>query len=372
VSRGVCELPNVAADARTRRLTRGDLLYFSRVTFGTRLAPWSRGGAVVTRFVLLSTVLVLSVAPTVAQQQAPPEGRAPTFRSNASLVALNVTVVDTGAKYVTGLRPADFAVFEDGVRQDVRFFESSGVPVDLIVLIDTSSSMTDKMDVVHDAANGFLATLREGDRGAVIAFSNTVRVLQPLTSDHSLLERAITSTQAGGATALNNALYIALKQFGQAAQAGDHVRRQAIAVLSDGDDTSSLVTFDDVLALARRTGVNIYTVGVQPRRVVQRPADSRHRYFSESDYALKTLARETGAQSFFPEQPADLRGAYASIAAELAAQYSIGYVPVNSRLDGRFRRVVVQVIARPELRPRTRLGYTAEPDPTSIGAMIPR
>ena len=84
-----------------------------------------------------------------------------------------------------------------------------------------------------------------------------------------------------------------------------------------------------------------------------------HRYFSEADYAMKTIARETGAQSFFPA-PAELQGVYGAIATELANQYSIGYIPANGRADGRFRRVVVQVVTRPELRPRTRMGYTAD------------
>ncbi len=325
--------------------------------------------------VLLLPALVVCIAPIRAQQEPPPHsGQTPTFRSGANLVALNVTVIDNGARYVTGLKPADFAVYEDGIKQDVRFFESTGVPVDLIVLLDTSSSMTDKMEIVHDAAIGFLKTLRDGDRGAVVAFNDGVNVLQPLTTDRALLEKAIVSTRAHGATALNNAIYIALKQFGQTARSDGDVRRQAIAVVSDGDDTASLVTFDDVLTLARRTGVNIYTVGLQSRAVTQQNAvDGRRRYFSESDFAMKTLARETGAQSFFPAQPADLKGAYSSIAAELASQYSIGYVPANARMDGRFRRVVVQVVARPELRPRTRLGYTADVDrPLGAGPNLER
>jgi hypothetical protein len=120
------------------------------------------------------------------------------------------------------------------------------------------------------------------------------------------------------------------------------------------------VTFDDVLGLARRMGVNVYTVALQSK-VAGRPAaeQSGHRYFSESDYSMKTLARETGAQSFFPG-PAELKGVYDSIASELANQYSIGYAPANLRADGRFRRVIVQVVTRPELRPRTRVGYTAD------------
>jgi Ca-activated chloride channel homolog len=254
-------------------------------------------------------------------------------------------------------------VYEDGVKQDVRFFESTAVPVDLFVLIDTSASMTDRMDVVHEAAIGFLRTLRSGDRGAVVAFSDSVSVVQPLTGDRPLLEKAIESTHAHGATALNNAIYIALKQFGQQPRQDGAVRRQAIAVLSDGEDTSSLVSFDDVLSLARKMGVNIYTVALQSKYAgLRQTQDGNRRYFSESDYSMKMLARETGAQSFFPSLATELKGVYASIAAELASQYSIGYVPANGRNDGRFRRVVVQITTRPELKPRTRLGYTAEGD----------
>ena len=105
--------------------------------------------------------------------------------------------------------------------------------------------------------------------------------------------------------------------------------------------------------------MNIYTVALQSHTRAAL-ARRRARYFSESDYAMKTLARETGAQSFFPERRRELKGVYGSIATELANQYSIGYVPANGRADGRFRRVVVQVVTKPELRPRTRPGYTAD------------
>ncbi len=317
----------------------------------------------------LAATLVLTSGSAFAQSVEPPRldsGQAAqadqpaVFRSGSALVALNVTVQDPGAKFVAGLQPTDFAVYEDGVKQDVRFFESSTVPVDLIVLIDTSSSMSDKMDLVHDAATGFLKTLRAGDRGAVVSFADSVNILQPLTADHALLEKAVYGAVAHGSTALNNAVYISLKQFGQAARQDGDPRRQAIVLLSDGEDTSSLVSFDDVLALARRMGVNIYTVSLQSRYAAQQLSQQGgRRYFSEADYAMKSLARETGAQAFFPG-PTELKGVYGSIATELASQYSIGYVPANVRPDGRFRRVVVQVVTRPELRPRTRLGYTAD------------
>jgi VWFA-related protein len=288
-----------------------------------------------------------------------PAPQLPTFRSSASLVSLNVTVQDTGAKYVSGLKPEDFAVFEDGVRQDVQFCESQSVPVDLIVLLDTSSSMSDKIGLVREAADGFLGTLRPGDRGAVVAFSDRVSVLQPLTVDRQPLTRAVASIKAYGATALDDAIYISLKEFGRAARQSGEVRRQAIAVLSDGDDTSSLVSFDDVLALARQMGVNIYTVGLHSTLEMKQAAgNTGRRYLSEGDYTLNTLARETGALSYFPSVQ-QLKTVYASIAQELAHQYSIGYTPANQELDGRFHRILVQVVSRPGLKPRTRPGYTA-------------
>lgn len=301
-------------------------------------------------------------------QAQPPQADTPTFRSHAALVALNVTVMDRGARFVPDLQPADFVVYEDGVKQQVQFFESTHVPVDLIVLIDTSTSMRDKLDAVHAAASAFLKTLRPEDRGAVVSFASTVSVLQPLTSDQGLLQAAISSTHASGNTCLNNAVYIALKQFGQAARQDGEVRRQAIVMLSDGADTASLVSFDDVLGLARLMGVSIYTVSLQDG---QRQAVYRGRDLEDADYVLKALARETGAQAFFPA-PAGLKGVYASIASELASQYSIGYVPANGQADGRFRRVQVQVVTRPDLQSRTRLGYTAAAAPLAKTVSLQR
>lgn len=306
---------------------------------------------------LVAAVLALAVNPLSAQDGQQPR---PTFRSAAALVALNVTVQDRGSKFVRGLQPGDFVVYEDGVKQTVEFFESTRVPVDLIVMVDTSASMRDKLDLVHDAASGFLATLRPEDRGAVVSFASSVSVLQPLTGDHAALQRAVADLHAVGNTCLNNAVYIALKQFGLRAQSAGDVRRQAIVVLSDGADTASLVSFDDVLALARRLAVSIYTVSLQSPPDARRGATTpQQRFDNDADYTMKTLAKETGAQSFFPT-PDALKNVYAAIAAELASQYSIGYIPANSQPDGRFRRVNVQVVTRPELHSRTRLGYTAE------------
>jgi Ca-activated chloride channel family protein len=322
---------------------------------GSQEAPVRRFAIVPLLFVGLGIVPHAQepVVPRPAAQSSTPK----VFRTSASVVALNVTVTD-GRKLVTGLARNDFEVYEDGVQQEVRFFESSEVPLDVILLLDASSSMRARMPLVHEAAKSFMRILRPGDRGAIVAFNEHVRVVQDLTSDASAIETAISSTVAQGATALHNAIYIALEQFGRKARTDAGVRRQAIAVLSDGEDTSSLVSFDDVVTAARKTGVNIYTISLLSEIEALRQKSPNH--FSQAGYSMKMLAKETGAQSFFPANVHELKNVYGAIASELEAQYSIAYAPTNNRPDGRFRRIIVRVPSDPSLKPRARSGYTAE------------
>ena len=147
----------------------------------------------------------------------------------------------------------------------------------------------------------------------------------------------------------DNALYIALKDLSR--RRAD-IRRQAIIVLSDGEDTSSLVTFDQVLELTKDTNVTIYTISLR------REAGCRSKHFSEAEHVLKKLAEETGGQWFFPGHIDELESTYERIAKELKSQYNIGYVSNNSRRDGSWRRVVVQT-ASDRLLVRTKLGYYA-------------
>jgi Ca-activated chloride channel homolog len=312
----------------------------------------------VRRAAIVPAVMLALATTTVAQEGVSSE-QPPLYRSGTSLVALNVTVTDRNSQFVTGLAETDFVVFEDGVQQEVRFFEALQVPKDLIILIDTSSSMRHQIGDVHQAAVGFLRTLRPGDRGAVVTFADTVEVVHGLTGDGEALEAAVRSTTAHGATALYNALYIALRQFGQGVATEGDVRRQAIAVLSDGEDTSSLIGFDDVLSVARKSGVSVYPIALQPAQAGPRDPGPRRSY-SGTDFSLRQLAQETGAQAFFPAHIGELKGIYDAIAQELSNQYSIAYASANSRSDGGFRRIQVRIADRPDLRLRTRAGYTAE------------
>lgn len=201
--------------------------------------------------------------------------------------------------------------------------------------------------MVHRAARDFMKILRPGDRGAVVAFTERVEVLQDLTSDHSAIRAAIDSVSADGSTALHNAIYVSLKLFGQTAVGSGTVRRQALVVLSDGADTMSLVGFEEVLALARSVGVSVYTIGLNFGSSSPRAAT----------VALESVARETGGRSFFPANGYVLGNVYKTIARELRAQYSLAYTPSEVPADRQLRRVRVSVPTRPDLRARTRTGY---------------
>ena len=289
-----------------------------------------------------------------------PKSENPTvFRTGIDLVALSVVVTDPQQRFVNGLTANDFAVYEDGVQQDVSFFAATQVPLDLALLLDTSASMQDKMVTLQQAANGFVDTLRSGDRAAIIDIKDNVRMAYPLGGNFDEAHAAVKATVARGGTALFNGLYLALKEMVKQRKANGDVRRQAIAVFSDGEDTASLVGYDDVMDLAKQSGITIYTITLKSQAAVRQASLSGRRYFSQSEFAMKALAQETGARAFFPSDIGELAGVYGSIAAELANQYAIGYSPKNPRRDGAFRRVVVQIEARPGVRTRTRTGYLA-------------
>jgi Ca-activated chloride channel family protein len=283
----------------------------------------------------------------------------PLFRGGIDLVALSVVVTDTQERFISGLTATDFAVFEDGVQQDVSFFAATAVPLDLALLLDTSASMLDKMETMQQAALGFLRTLRAGDRTAIIDIKDSVHVAYALGHDIDAANQAVRQTVARGGTALYNGLYLAIKEMVKQRKINGDVRRQAIAVFSDGDDTASLVAYDDVMELAKQSGITIYTITLKSPSAVRQTANSGRRYFSQAEFAMRSLAQETGARAFFPTQIRELGAVYGAIAEELANQYAIGYASKNPRRDGSFRRVIVRVAERPGARARTRTGYLA-------------
>ncbi len=307
--------------------------------------------------VLVTAALFGSVAGFARPQAGPPQPAPPVqggaFRSGIDLVSLNVTVTDPANRYVTDLSGDDFSVFEDGFKQDIGFFSRTSLSLAVALLLDSSASMEDKMRTTQAAALGFVQSLRPQDQAQVIDFDSRVSVVVPFTTSRPDLEKAITSTVAGGSTSLYNAIYIALKELKKTqARSVEDLRRQAIIVLSDGEDTSSLVSYEEVLELAKRSETAIYAIGIRTRE----PGSGKG--FNESDFVLRQLTSQTGGRVFFPMTVDELPAIYALISQELSSQYLIGYTSSNPRRDGRWRRIMVRA-SRPGATARTRLGYYA-------------
>ena len=310
------------------------------------------------RWPLAAVAIAAAIRIASAQAPAPQPPQAP-FRSAVDLVSLNVTVTEGGARYITDLTQQDFSVFEDGVKQDVTFFNRTNLPIALALLLDTSASMDSKLPTAQEAAIGFAKRLRPQDLAEVIDFDSRVVILQNFTNSATELEQAIRKTSAGGSTSLYNAVYIALKDLKKVvAKNTEEIRRQAIVVLSDGEDTSSLLPFEEVLDLAKRSETAIYAIGL---RAPDGPGATT-KGFKEAEFVLRQFAQETGARSFFPNQLSELAGVYGQISDELSSQYTVGYTSRNPKRDGSWRRVVVRV-GRPNLATRTKLGYFAPTPP---------
>lgn len=339
-----------------------------RPSSGTiRFAPGIPGiRGIIVAAIIAASITLSTTAPRVAGQtpqppqgdQAAPRQAPPSFRVGIDVVSLNVTVTDGTARYLTDLQQENFSVFEDGVKQDVTLFSRTNLPIALAVLLDTSASMETKLPVAQEAAVGFAKRLRKQDLAEVVSFDSRVIVLQAFTNSAGELEQAIRKTSPGGSTSLNNAVYIALKDLKKVvARSADEVRRQAVVVLSDGEDTSSLLPFEEVLDLAKRSETAIYTIGLK----VDEGA-SNARGFKEAEFVMRQFAQETGGRAFFPTQISQLTGIYEQISDELSSQYTVGYTSRNPRRDGAWRRVVVR-IDRPNAVARTKLGYFAPAAP---------
>lgn len=279
------------------------------------------------------------------------------FRGGVDLVSLNVTVTE-GGRYVNGLDQGDFEVFEDGIKQNITFFSKTQQPISLAVLLDTSASMDQRLETAQEAAIGFAKRIRPDDVMEVVDFDSQVRILQDFTNDIPKLEKAIRSTTVNGSTSLYNALYVSLKALKNVkASSADQIRRQAIVVLSDGDDTSSLVEYEEVRDLARRSETVIYAIGLKQ-------GNSARVEFKEAEFVLKQLSTDTGGRAFFPTSVAELPAIYQQISDELANQYTMAFSSKNPLRNGAWRRLMVRV-AREGVLTRTRQGYFAPSTPSS-------
>jgi len=305
---------------------------------------------------LAAALAAAALLTTRARAQAPsPTPRPPRFEAGIEVINLNLSITDGQNRYITDLQKKDFLIYEDGIGQDLTLFTHELLPISLVLMVDTSASMDQNLSVAQEAAVRFSKTLRPQDRARVVQFNDRSTTLEDFTADQAALEAAIRKTRSGGGTALYNALYVALKDL-QKQKKADDLRRLAIVLLSDGEDSGlSLITDDQVLELALKTEIGIYSIGLRSKVT----PDLTSLKFSEATHLLTALARDTGAQVFFPNSLSELDAVYGRIAEELRTQYNLGYVSSNRKRDGKWRRIVVRTPDRDDLQIRHRVGYYA-------------
>jgi Ca-activated chloride channel homolog len=289
--------------------------------------------------------LLLPVAAAATQQ--------PTFRTGTQLVPVYVTVTDAERRLVPDLEQHDFEIYDNGVRQEITFFQNEVQPITVVITLDTSLSMALHTTLLKQAAEQFLIRLLPDDRAMVGAFNDKIQFVTEFTGDRDQLIGSLEDLGFGNSTRLYDGIDASL----------DELRgtegRKVVLVFTDGDDTASKTSVGPVLDRARREEVMVYVIGLESEMNI----DGR-RIRSRPDRGLRRLAEETGGGYFELKRTADLGPTFTRVAQELHSQYVLGFVPPS--LDGRMHKVDVKM-TRVGLTPRARRSYVAAPGGGSQG-----
>jgi Ca-activated chloride channel family protein len=273
-------------------------------------------------------------------------------RAEISSVYVETSVQDKGGKFVTGLTPDAFSLTEDDVPQTLDVVRAEQLPATYTLLIDTSQSMSRRIDFVRDAATQLASFLRKDDRIIVAPFSRSLGTITGPTDDRGTVADAIGSIGPRGGTAILDSLEEAARLI--ASVEGRH----AIILLTDGYDEHSTQQFDDALSAVQRSGAAVYVVGIGGVAGIS----------LKCERFLRKLATDTGGRAFFPTRDIELRPIHELVASEVTLRYILTYVPRNQTVDGTWRKIAVNV-ADPTLRVRARPGYFA-PKPPPIRPQI--
>jgi len=278
----------------------------------------------------------------------------PVFKSRSDVVQLHVNVFDGDSDAVTELTRDNFLIFEDGRNQEITFFSSEDVPVAAGLVIDNSSSMIARGQLVTAGAMAFAETSHPEDELFIVNFNEHVRHALPasqrFTPSRPLLRATLAGLRAGGRTALYDAVVDALDHI----ETANH-QKHVLIVLSDGDDNASRHTREEMFDRVARSDAIIYTVAT---------SDPRYGGTGEPG-VLRKLAEIGGGLAYFPRSQEQVVQAFTEVAENIRRGYSIGYTPTNTTRDGGFRKIKVMVRANGKsLTARCRDGYTA-PGPAS-------
>lgn len=269
------------------------------------------------------------------------------FKTSTDTVPLYVTVMDGQKRLVPGLVMEDFEVLDNGKPQVITSFDNTPTPISVIVMLDTSGSMTLALDHVKAAAEQFLIRLLPGDEGRVGAFSDKINFYPPseFTSNRDTLIRSLKDLDFGYPTRLYDAVDESITELG----GGQH--RKVVLVFTDGDDTASRVGSGDVKERSRSDEVMIYAIGLENRF-----HNGQQMVISRPDRGLKGLAEETGGGFFLLKETDELGTTFTRVAQELHSQYVLGFTPQT--LDGKVHKLEVR-LKDPAMSARARKSYVA-------------
>jgi Ca-activated chloride channel homolog len=286
---------------------------------------------------LTTPVLIAAATLTLAAQQ-------PTFKAGTQLVPVFVTVLDAEKRLVPDLVKEDFDVLDNGKPTPIVLFDSEVQPVTVVVMLDTSGSMTGSLDLLRAAAEQFLIRLLPADKGVVGAFNDKIQFAGTFTSNRDELVGSLRDLDYGNPTRLFDAIDASLEQL-----RGIEGRR-AILVFTDGEDTFSKASMGRVLERARTEEVMIYSIGLESNMVI-----GNQRIRTRPDRGLRKLSDETGGGYFELKKTDELGPTFTRVAQELHSQYSLAFTPVT---DGRVHKLDV-VVKKPGMSARARKSYQA-------------
>jgi Ca-activated chloride channel family protein len=273
-----------------------------------------------------------------------------TIQSRVNEVNVLFIAMDKHGKFVRNLDKSDFSILDDHKPpQEInRFSQQTDLPLQLGLLIDTSGSVHGRFQFEQDAANGFLQhTIRPHyDHAFVMGFNGHNKVIQDFTDNTSLLAAGVQRLEAGGGTALFQAIYTACKEK-LLKDDSDRPMRRALIVVSDGEDNQSEVSKQQAIEMAQRAQVIIYTISTDDSGLILR-----------GDRILQQLADATGGRAFFPFKMKDIKSSFSAIEDELRSQYVVSYHPADFDTDGRYREIEITALKK-DLQVRARKGYFA-------------
>ena len=300
----------------------------------------------------LKALGVVSAASTLSVLSVLAGAQQPTFKSGTQLVSLFATVTDAQKRLVPSLTKEDFEILDNEKLQSIVFFQNEIQPITVVVMLDTSGSMTASIPLLRAAAEQFLIRLLPDDKAKVGAFNDKIQFSGRFTPDRDELVADLKELDYGNGTRLWDAVAASLD-----ALKGIEGRR-VILVFTDGDDTASSVGLGKVIDRARVEEVMVYAIGLESNYF-----NGQHMVRTVPDRGLRRISDETGGGYFELKKTAELAPTFTRVAQELHSQYVLGFTP--TQLDNKVHKLMVRV-KQPGMTARARRSYLAAADKYSV------